>query len=452
MRFLFTNYEGGGHVPPAILMARLLKDRGHDVLFVSDEANRRQAEAADLEFKAWRTAPNRFKGGQPDDPLDDWRHSWPPAAIRAVARAVMTGPADRYAADTTELVRAFRPHLVVSNELLLGALAACEALGQPCAILSGNLWCFPNRLDLPPFGPGWPPARTAFERRREASARTLIGRWYDAAGLEPLNVARRGLGLVPVARLTAQLSRATPIVIASSALFDYEARPPEPFVYAGPLIDRAEVPTPSDLLDPHRRNVLLSFSTTYQNQSRLYARCIRALAPLEINLIVTTGPAARPQDLPQRANVKTVEWTPHDGIVPFCDLVVCHGGHGTLMRPLLAGVPVLCLPMGRDHPDNGRRLVEHGAGLTASRRSPGLLLRASARRLLEEPLFRQGAAVLGRKMSEAAVQERRRAIRALEGAAQRSRIDCVARPSPTVKEAERHPGGPNAPRALRENP
>src|SRR5690606_24863339 len=57
MRFLFTTFEGGGHVPPALLVARRLRERGHDVLVLSDTANRDQAEAQGLTFRSWRRAP-----------------------------------------------------------------------------------------------------------------------------------------------------------------------------------------------------------------------------------------------------------------------------------------------------------------------------------------------------------------------------------------------------------
>ena len=44
-------------------------------------------------------------------------------------------------------------------------------------------------------------------------------------------------------------------------------------------------------------------------------------------------------------------------------LVVTHCGHGTVMRALSHGRPMLCLPMGRDQNDNAARVVARGAGL-----------------------------------------------------------------------------------------
>ncbi len=418
MKFLFTTFEGGGHVPPAILAASLLMAKGHEILFVSDQANRDAAQAAGLRFHPWTDAPNRRAGGRRDDPLADWREIWPPAVVKAVCDAVITGPAKAYATDTADLIRRFRPDVVVTNELLFGVLVACEAAGVSTAILTGNLWCFPNRPDVPPFGPGWRPARSEFEHRREASARRMIERWYDV-GLSDLNAARAALGLTPSPCVLDQLATADAIVIGASGAFDFGDAAPSPFTHAGPLFDIASDGARSDLVDPNRRNVLVSFSTTFQSQSSLMARCLRALEPLDVNVVATTGPAVDPEALPSTRNARIVRYAPHDAIVPYCDLVICHGGHGTLLRPLLSGVPVLCLPMGRDHADNGRRVVERGAGAMLSRRAPAFLIRRATRRLLEDSAYSAAAFALGRQILTTMPAERRAGLEALEAAARR---------------------------------
>ena len=217
MRFLFTTFEGGGHVAPAITFAARLQARGHKVLFVSDEANQAAAERAGLVFRSWRRAPNRSAGGRADDPLQDWRHIWPPAVVKAVCKAVMTGPAEAYALDARELISDFQPDVVVSNELLLGVAVAAEATGTPLAFLSANVWSLPTRADTPPFGPGFAPARTNFEQRREQSARGMIAGFYDV-GLADLNRSRAALDLRPLAHVMDQIDAARLLVLRAAAL------------------------------------------------------------------------------------------------------------------------------------------------------------------------------------------------------------------------------------------
>ncbi|WP_374471134.1 glycosyltransferase [Phenylobacterium sp.] len=399
MRFLFTTFEGGGHVPPALLVARRLKDRGHEVLFVSDEANRAQASAAGLRFATWASAPNRTTLGAEDDPLQDWRTRWPPAVVRSVCKAVIAGPAAAYAADTLALMDRFEPDAVVSNELLFGVMAATEHAGATLALLTSNVWCFPTREDVPPFGPGFPPARNAFEAGRDRTSRRMIGAWYDQ-GLKSLNAARRGLGLRPLGAALEQLMAADLVVLGASAAFDYGvSAPPAPFAYAGPLGEAPDwakaAADVGELIDPERPNVLVSFSTAYQGQEQVLARTIQALADLPVRGVVTLGPALSPERLPSAANVKVVAQADHDAIVPRCALVICHGGHGTVMRPLMHGVPVVVIPTGRDQPENAARIAWAGAGLRLPRSAGVGAIRRAAARVLDEPAFAQRARALG---------------------------------------------------------
>lgn len=383
-------------MPPALLVAQRLKARGAEILFVSDEATRPAAEAHGLAFTPWTTAPNRMSAAQADDALDDWRARTPWGVVGSVCDAVMCKPAARYAADTLALIDGFRPDVVVSNELLFGVLAAAEARKVRAALLTGNLWCFPTRPDLPPFGPAFAPACTRFQAERERVARGLIARLYDM-GLKDLNHARSGLGLPPVKATLDQLSAAGLTVLGVSQAFDYDSQPPEGVVYAGPLAAApawaADRPPPD--LGAGQPLVLVSFSTTFQGEQHILARCIEALGRLAVRGLVTLGPALAPEGLPDRSNVQVVRQASHDAIVPQCAAVICHGGHGTLIRPIMHGVPVISMPTGRDQPENARRAQVRGAGLTLSRGAGVGVIAKAVRRVLDEPSFAANAAALG---------------------------------------------------------
>ena len=71
--------------------------------------------------------------------------------------------------------------------------------------------------------------------------------------------------------------------------------------------------------------------------------------------------------------------------------VVTHAGHGTTIKALAAGVPLLAMPMGRDQPDNAARVAAAGAGLVLKPRAKAPAIRAALTRLLREPAFRDGA-------------------------------------------------------------
>lgn len=424
MRVLFTTYEGGGHVPPALMVARRLAERGAEVLFVSDEATRPAADREGLPFQPWTSAPNRAAAAQADDPLEDWRPRAPWSVVKAVCDAVITGPAAAYAADTIVLIERFRPDVIVSMELLFGVMAAAEATRTPLTLLTGNLWCFPTREDVPPFGPGFAASPSAWAQGRDRTTRRLIARWYDA-GLPALNAARRGLGLEPLARTLDQLQVADLVLLGVARSLDWgTGPPPTPFVYAGPLVsvpewarDAAASVSPGD-----RPLVLASLGTTFQDQAPVMRRMIEALGRLPVRGVATLGPAIRIADMPRRANVEVLRSASHDAVVPRCAAVICHGGHGTVLRPLMHGVPVLCLPMGRDQPENAVRIAARGAGLTLPKSASAGRIARAVERLLREQSFREQARRLGAAVA-AEVDGGQRAAEAIERlAAQRSRI------------------------------
>ncbi len=401
MRILFTTYEGGGHVPPALIVAARLQARGHEVLVVSDEATRTAATQAGLTFTPWRHAPNRAAAGRSDDPLEDWKARTPLGVVRQVCDAVMCKPAGAYGRDTLDIATEFKPDVIVTQELLFGVMAAAQVAGVKLALLTGNLWCFPTRADVPPFGPGFGPARNAGDQQRDRITRWVTSRLYDV-GLKDLNTARRALNLAPLQRTLDQLDGADLILIGASAAFDLGATPPPaPFHYAGPLISVPQWVAPAEeplLARGELPLVLVSFSTTFQNQIAVVRRCVAALAGLPVRGIVTLGPAMRVEDVAGAANVEVTQSASHDAIMPLCALVISHGGHGTVLRPLMHGVPVICMPMGRDQPDNAARITARGAGLTLSSRSGMRAIRRAVRAVLADPGYAAAAARLGARI------------------------------------------------------
>ena len=283
----------------------------------------------------------------------------------------MTGPALAYAQDTlAELAR--RPaDLVVSSEMLLGVMAAAEAAKRPLAVLSTNVSLFPLP-GVPPMGTGLLPARNEAERQQHADfARQARGLFNG--GLPALNAARAALGLAPLADVEDQLAAAGRILLGTSRAFDFAPdRLPERVRYVGPQLDEPAwaggwaSPFPAN--DP-RPLLLVAFSTTFQDQGGLVQRVIAALDGLPVRALVTLGPALDPAGLQGAPNVVVAPGAPHDPVMREAAVVVCHGGHGTVMRALTHRLPLLCLPMGRDQDDNAARVTARGAGLYPPRRT-----------------------------------------------------------------------------------
>ena len=75
--------------------------------------------------------------------------------------------------------------------------------------------------------------------------------------------------------------------------------------------------------------------------------------------------------------------------------VVTHGGHGTVVKTLAAGVPMVVLPHGRDQADNAARVTARGAGIALRKSAKPRAIARAVTRLLDDPSYRQAAERLG---------------------------------------------------------
>ena len=142
------------------------------------------------------------------------------------------------------------------------------------------------------------------------------------------------------------------------------------------------------------------------HEEELLQRAAEALGRLPVRGLVTTGPAVNPAAIRAPANVSVRQWVRHADVLPYCSAVLTHGGHGTVMKALAAGVPVVVAPLGRDQPDNAARVVHAGAGVWVSKKAGVPALRDAIARTLDEPRYRAAA----RRMAATLAAERNEAL------------------------------------------
>jgi len=272
-------------------------------------------------------------------------------------------------------------------------MAGAEAAHVPCVALSANVYLFPPE-GVPAFGPGFMPARHVLHRARDWAVKTLMTSTFGK-GTRSFNETRRALGLEPLAHPFDQLQRLTRHLVLTSAAFDFPSpNPPPPLMYAGAELDDPAWTTPwiSPWRDDDRRPlVLVGFSSTFQNQGTTLTRVIEALLDLDVRAIVTTGPSIDAATLPSAANVHVCTSAPHSEILKETAVAITHCGHGTVIRALAAGVPLVCMPMGRDQNDNAARVVFHGAGVRIASGAGAETIRNAVRQLLDLPHYRDAA-------------------------------------------------------------
>ena len=110
--------------------------------------------------------------------------------------------------------------------------------------------------------------------------------------------------------------------------------------------------------------IYMTFGTIAADVSRakhIYRVAVEALADLPVHALLTTG-ADAPSDLLDEVppNVVVRRFVPQADVLPHVRLLVCHGGSGTVLGGLAAGVPMVIAPLFADQPDNARCLASAG--------------------------------------------------------------------------------------------
>jgi UDP:flavonoid glycosyltransferase YjiC (YdhE family) len=343
LRVLLGAFGDPGHAFPMLALGEALAARGHDVALQTWRRWEQPATAAGMTFAAapeYQVFPTRER------PLKPYA-----AAVRA-------------AAETRPVVRSFAPDVAVSDILTPAPALAAELEGVPVATLVPHV--HPQLpAGFPPYAIGARLPRTAFGRALWRATDRLVARGLER-GRREYNECRARLGLAPLPWLHTGLSRSLSLV-ATLPQLEYPRDWPHWLRVVGPLLweppgERvAAPPGPGPV-------VLVAPSTAQDPEHRLLRAALAGLAGEPVRVIATYNGREPSPPVSVPDNAVLVPWLSYSQTMPACDLVVAHGGHGTLMRALACGCPVVLSPAGGDMAENAARVDWAGLGVRLPRR------------------------------------------------------------------------------------
>jgi UDP:flavonoid glycosyltransferase YjiC (YdhE family) len=133
----------------------------------------------------------------------------------------------------------------------------------------------------------------------------------------------------------------------------------------------------------------------------LAGEMVRAVAHLDVELIVTMAPWQRTMLGPVPRGVQVVESAPLHLVLPTCDAVIAHGGAGSLLTALSFGRPQLLVPRLPDHVRHAAQLAEAGAGIVIpAQAAQPTAITAGLTELLGNPNYRVAATHLQRQLAD----------------------------------------------------
>jgi UDP:flavonoid glycosyltransferase YjiC (YdhE family) len=339
-RILFVTWDGGGNVNPLLALGPRLAARGWAVHGYGPPSLADRFGAAGVDYAVRDT----------DDP-------WDPTLLAGDVRDQLA----RIGADAA-LVDYMQP----------GAICGAEAAGCPTAVLVHTL----HRALLVDGAPG-PIAM--------------------AASVDGLNAARLAVGLDPVEGFGPLLDRCDRVLVTCPEELDAGAGDVADNVrYVGPQLEL--LPSLRSSHAPDRRqnagdrpSVVVSLGTTPMDEQPVLERVLAALADLRVDVVATAGSHLDPAAVAAPPNATVRGYVPHAALLPGARLVVTHAGLGTVLAALAHGVPLLCLPLGREQPDNAAAVERAGAGLVLAPASDPADIREAAEALLDGAAHRQAA-------------------------------------------------------------
>jgi MGT family glycosyltransferase len=392
MRVFQTLLAFSGNAPPQLALTRELVERGHEVRVLAHSAARARIEGTGAEFVAIRGWLPDLDITRPEtDPIRDWEARTPLGAAKRLRDVPIAHLRDATREDV-ELLGDWSADVIVFDWLLLAAAIAAEHAGTPAVALVHCPYPIPVG-GAPPLFSGLKPMGGPLGAARDRLLNAMTRR-FSAAGLPVLNDVRAEHGLTPLKDWNNQVLgvRAIYVMTAPELDFSSKAQLPANVHYVGPAFEPFEKGWeslwPSENSDPL---VLISFSTSYMNQRALAQRVLDAVAGLRVRALLTAGPALDPSQLRIPDNARSVAFVSHRTVLPHAALVITHAGWQTVNAALADGVPLVCIPDGRDQPDNAARVVVAHAGVRVSKKSSPEKLRRVISRALEDQSIKQGA-------------------------------------------------------------
>jgi UDP:flavonoid glycosyltransferase YjiC (YdhE family) len=322
MNVVFTAVPGHGHINPMVPLARTLAAKGHRVTFVTGAEM--QVRVTELGFACVAAGPTleQMQASTLADPgvraslaTEPWK----------VAAAIFANRAREVLADLDGVDLA--PDVVVHD--------AYELAGPLLAARAGVAWVTHG------LGPRWP-------SYLEDRVGTLLADLWNQGGAPP----RGGVGYHAYVEICPPAVRSDDSV-GTDPTIESRSVPLEEPQHPG-------VPAPT----PVRRRIYATLGTFSNAEPAPFRSLLHALAGVEAEAVLTVGDRIDRQALgPVPQNVTVERYVPQAQILAHCDLVVCHGGSGTMLAALGRGIPVVIVPQGADQFRNAPFWARSGAAV-----------------------------------------------------------------------------------------
>jgi UDP:flavonoid glycosyltransferase YjiC (YdhE family) len=144
---------------------------------------------------------------------------------------------------------------------------------------------------------------------------------------------------------------------------------------------------------PDLPTLYATLGTVVNHNTHILQAILDGLRDEPVNVILTTGLNIDPALFgAQPSHIHIERYIPQSLLMPHTDLVINHGGSGTVRDALKHGLPMVIIPVEADQFVNTKRCAELGVAWTIApdRRTPEAI-REAAQKVLQDPSYRRNA-------------------------------------------------------------
>lgn len=393
MRILFSTTAGSGHFGPLIPVARACLAAGHEVRVAAPASFASAVGRAGLEHAPFADVPPEVMG-----PILGQLPELSFEAANATVMADVFARLDAQAAlpDLKQLVDSWGPDLIVRESCEFGSLVAAEWAGIPHVEVAMSMGSI-----LETCGP---------------ILAAPLAELSELAGLPADRVAHALAGATRLTSVPAVLDGPGP----NTGPLPPSLRSSVVHRFRDPDSTSAAARLPEPWGDPEQPLVYVTFGSVTAGLgpfAAMYDQTLAALADMPIRVLMTTGGAGDVPVDPVPANAHVESWWPQADVMAQSSAMIGHGGFGTTMLALAAGVPQVVSPLfASDQVANAERVAGFGAGVQLLAGPAAVAdLPAALNRVLTDPAFRARARVVAADV--AALPEVSSCLPILEGLA-----------------------------------
>ncbi len=345
LRVLLTTQPGTGHLRPLMPLAQALQTAGHTVAVACAPSFARWVVAAGLEAIP---AGLDWLESEPELAFPEMAAMSPAERDEMLTEIFTDISANQMTYDLLECCPQWKPDLLVRDYSEYGACLAGEILDIPHAVVGLGLY-IPNYI-----------TRLSMEK--------------------PLAYLRSAYGLPPHPAME-MLTRYLYLSLVPRS-FQFPEYPMPPVLHSvrfpEPESGGAAVLPEWVATLPKQPTVYVSMGTVFNRAPEIFREILDGLQDEPLNLILTIGRNQDPAQFGKRpANVHIEQFIPQAALMPYCDLVITHGGINTILIGLGYGLPLVVIPLVGHQLQNVVRCKALGVGIPLLPREQGLVLDAA---------------------------------------------------------------------------